>query len=64
MRPRGRAEVVAKGSCVPSSLPLATLILPEVFEPAGGQFRVADSVLNVLVAEIELNRARILAGVG
>ena len=39
-------------------------ILPEVFEPVCRQFRIADGVLNVLVAEVELNRARILAGVG
>jgi hypothetical protein len=39
-------------------------VFPEVFESACSQFRIADGVLNVLVAEVELNRARILAGVG
>ena len=36
---------------------------PEVFESAGGQFGIADSMLNVFVSKIKLNRARVLAGV-
>jgi hypothetical protein len=39
------------------------LILPEVREPAGRQFSIAHGVLNVLVAQIKLDRARILASV-
>ena len=39
------------------------LILPEVLEPAGRQFGIAYRVLNVLVAEIELNRACVVAGI-
>ena len=38
-------------------------VSPEIFEPAGRQFGVAHRVLNVLVAEIKLDRPRILAGV-
>jgi hypothetical protein len=37
------------------------LVFPEVSKPTGCQFRVAHHVLNVLVAEIKLNRPRVLA---
>ncbi len=46
--------------CVRSKPDGIKLVLPEVLESAGSQFGIAHRVLNVLVAEIELNRARIL----
>ena len=44
-------------------LELQALISPEIFEPAESQFRIAGSELNVLVAEVQLDRPCILAGV-
>src|SRR5262245_32138929 len=38
-------------------------ILPEFLEPPRSQLRIAYRVLNVLVAEVHLDRARILAGI-
>src|SRR5690349_13740322 len=40
------------------------LVLPKVFEPIRRQFRVADSVRNVFVAEVMLNRPGVLAVIG
>src|SRR5262249_16715798 len=39
------------------------LILPEIFKSAACQFRISHRVLNVLVAEIKLDRARILSSI-
>lgn len=38
-------------------------VLPEVFEPVGGEFGIAHGVLSAFVTEIELNSPRVLAGV-
>jgi hypothetical protein len=40
-----------------------TLVLPKISESAGRKFGIADGMLYVLVAEIELNRTSILAGI-
>ena len=39
------------------------LILPEILEPSGRKLRIADRVLNVFVAKVELYRAGVLAGI-
>ena len=43
---------------------LSRLVFPEVAESRGCEFSVANRVLNVLVAEILLNRSCIVAVVG
>jgi hypothetical protein len=42
----------------------AAALAPEVFEPIGRQFGVADCVLNVSVAQVGLQRPGIMAFVG
>jgi hypothetical protein len=41
----------------------ARLILPEIAEPARRQFGISNRVLNILVSEVLLNRAHVLAGI-
>jgi len=40
------------------------LVFPEIFEAAGGQFGVPDSVGDVPMAQVLLDRARVVALVG
>src|SRR5215471_3430440 len=50
-----------RGSCMPA-LPAAST--PKVLEPMRRQFGVAHRVLDVLVPEVSLQRACVVAGVG